>query len=165
MSSGKLLVLRYRKKLMALLMEKNRLLSVKVYEEDTASLVGNIYIGKVQSIAENINAAFVEIADRQLCFLPLSDAKIPHLINRDFDGRLHAGDELVVQVLRDAVKTKQPVLTTKLSLAGNYLAVSSGSSTLGISAKLSETKKKEITDFLLAEGLLDKDYHCLSEEG
>lgn len=165
MSGGKLLILKYKGKLLTLLVNDGRLLSVSVYEEGQTSLVGNLYIGKVQSIAANINAAFVEIADRQLCFLPLTAMSAPHMINRTFEGKLRVGDELVVQVQRDAIKTKQPVLTTKLSIAGNYLAVSDGSKRLGFSKKLSEVKKKEISDFLLANGLIAQNGDCLMPEG
>lgn len=164
MSNGKLLLLRYQDRLMALLYRENRLLSVRVYEEEKASFVGNIYIGKVSSIAENIGAAFVDIADKCSAYLPLSDVKQPHLLNRSFDGRLKAGDELVVQVLRDAVKTKQPVLTTRLSLSGNYLVLSDGSDKLGMSAKLSKENKLRITDYLLEHELITEEHTCRTIE-
>lgn len=162
MSGGKLLFLRYQNKLLSLLVAANKLLSVQVYEENAPSLVGNIYIGKVQSIAANINAAFVEIAEKQLCFLPLADIKAPHMVKGHFRGKLKAGDELVVQVARDAVKTKQPVLTTKISIAGTYLAVSDGSAKLGLSNKLSKAKKEQIIDFLMQEGLVNEAHTCLA---
>lgn len=162
MSGGKLLFLRYQNKLLSLLVAANKLLSVQVYEENAPSLVGNIYIGKVQSIAENINAAFVEIAEKQLCFLPLADIKAPHMVKGHFQGKLKAGDELVVQVARDAVKTKQPVLTTKISIAGTYLAVSDGSAKLGLSNKLGKAKKEQIIDFLMQEGLVNEAHTCLA---
>lgn len=162
MSGGKLLFLRYQKKLLSLLVAANKLLSVQVYEENAPSLVGNIYIGKVQSIAANINAAFVEIAEKQLCFLPLADIKAPHMVKGHFQGKLKAGDELVVQVARDAVKTKQPVLTTKISIAGTYLAVSDVSAKLGLSNKLGKAKKEQIIDFLMQEGLVNEAHTCLA---
>ena len=144
MNTGKLLILRYNKKLMALLTANNRLLAAHVYEEESFSLVGGIYIGKVQSIVDNIDAAFVEIEKNKRCFLPLSDMKEPHLINRAYNGRLHVGDELVVQVTRDAIKTKQPFLTTRISLAGTYLVAADGPTQLGMSAKLSGAAKEKI---------------------
>lgn len=162
MSGGKLLFIRYQSKLLSLLIAANKLLAVQVYKENAPSLVGNIYVGKVQSIAENINAAFVEIAEKQLCFLPLADVKAPHMVKGHFQGKLKAGDELVVQVARDAVKTKQPVLTTQISIAGTYLAVSDGSTKLGLSNKLNKAKKGQIVDFLMQEGLLDESHTCLA---
>lgn len=162
MNTGKLLILRYNQKLMALLVANNRLLSAHVYEEEQFSLVGSIYIGKVQSIADNIDAAFVEIEKNKRCFLPLSDVKQPHLINRVYNGRLHVGDELVVQVTRDAVKTKQPFLTTRISLAGTYLAAADGSSKLGMSSKLSPMVKTNLSHVLQKENLIDDMGNCLN---
>lgn len=164
MSAGKLLMLRYEGKLLTLLVNDRRLLSVRVYEDEKQSLVGNIYIGKVQSISKNLNAAFVEIENGLKCFLPLSGT-LQAGSKEKKEAQIHNGDELLVQVLRDAVKTKQPVLTTRISISGNYLAMSCGSEKLGLSAKLSDDKKKEVTKFLLEEGLIREDHRCLCATG
>ncbi len=163
MHDNKLLLTHYQGKLLALLMGNNRLLSVKVYEEEQSSLVGNIYVGKIQSMAKGIAAAFVEIADRQICFLPMEDCKNPFLLHRKYDGKLKQGDELLIQVTRDAVKTKQPVATTQISLAGKYLALSLGNDKLGISTKIPAYKKQEITTFLHEQGLVDEKKKCVSQ--
>ena len=164
MHDNKLLLTHYQGKLLALLMGNNRLLFVKVYEEQ-ASLVGNIYVGKIQSMAKGIAAAFVEIADKQICFLPMEDCKNPFLLHRAYDGKLKQGDELLVQVTRDAVKTKQPVATTQISLAGKYLAMSLGNDKLGISSKIPSHKKQEITAFLQERGLVDEKKKCVPQVG
>lgn len=165
MHDGKLLLIKQDKRILALLMRDNRLLSVKVYQEENASLLGNIYIGKISSIAPSINAAFVDIAPNMPCFLPLCDAKVPHFINPKKDHELRLGDELLVQVVRDAVKTKQPVLTTKISIAGNYLAATDDSEILGLSSKLSQAKRKEILQALTEEGCIDEEHRCLNHVG
>lgn len=166
MSDGKLLLIRQNTKILALLMKDDRLISVKVYKEDAASLVGNIYIGKVISVSGSTNAAFVEIAPGTNGFLPLADARHPHMVNRlSAGGSLHQGDELVVQVVRDAVRSKQPVLTAKISLAGNYLAATDDTKVLGISTKLSVEKRKEISAFLKENGLIDEKHNCNSKTG
>lgn len=77
-----------------------------------ASKLGGIYLGKIQNVAKNIDACFVEIAPGELCFLPLREAGTAHLTNRQPDGSLKAGDELVVMVTRDAQKTKRASVTT-----------------------------------------------------
>lgn len=161
MSKGKILYLRYKQKLLGLLIQSGRLLSAGVYEEESASLVGNIYVGKVQRIISNIQAAFVEIENKQLAFLPFHEVKDPLLLNRAFDGSLRSGDEVVVQVARDGLKRKQPALTTNLSIAGNYLVISRGNTHLGVSAKLSEEKKKEIISFLTTNGLCTTEKACV----
>lgn len=164
MSKGKILYLRYKKKLLGLLIQSGRLLSVGVYEEDSASLIGNIYVGKVQRVISNIQAAFVEIGDKQLAFLPFHEVKDPLLLNRAFDGSLRSGDEVVVQVARDSLKSKQPSLTTNLSIAGNYLVISGGNSRLGVSTKLSEEKRKELISFLTENGLCSAKKECVQRE-
>lgn len=78
---------------------------------------------KNQACGKNIDAAFVEIAGGQTCYLPFKEAQAPVLTNRRWDGRLLAGDEILVQVMRDALKTKEPALTAKISLEGRLAAV------------------------------------------
>lgn len=122
------------------------------------SLLGNIYVGKVKNVLKNIDAAFVEIAGGQMCFLPLSEAQHPILTNRTYDGRILSGDELLVQVQKDAVKTKDPVLTAKLSVTGTYASVSLGEENgIRYSHKLSAGHKAAIKaalqDIRLPEGM------------
>ena len=75
-------------------------------EPDTAdSLLGNIYIGKVQKVVSNINAAFIDIGPGCTGYYSLQERWKPE--------RLKTGDELVVQVSKDAVKTKAPVVTER----------------------------------------------------
>ena len=84
------------------------------------SLLGNIYVGKVENIVTNLNAAFVKIAPDIRCYLPLSDVKNPVFTRKlSRTKALAAGDELLVQVSREALKTKDPAVTTNLTIAGN----------------------------------------------
>lgn len=126
------------------LLEEDRLTEVSI-DREGQTLLGNIYVGKVKNVLKNIDAAFVEIAGGQLCFLPLPEAQHPILVNRSFDGRILAGDEILVQVQKDAVKTKDPVLTAKLSVTGTYASVSLGESGgIRYSHKLSADEKAMI---------------------
>lgn len=180
MAKGKVLILRYQDKILTALTKENRLLTVSAAGERKESLVGNIYIGKVQNIVTNIQAAFVEISKGLLCYLSLSDIKSPILTNgRTWDGKLRIGDELLVQVERDALKTKQPALTTKITLTGTYMIITNKKGEkAGISNKLSVKKKAEIREFLNQErletefdtvirtnaGNLENNYEALTEE-
>ena len=65
-------------------------------------------------------------------------------MNRSYDGRILQGDELLVQVQRDALKTKQAALTCRITLQGTYFVFAMGSSKLGISSKLSAKEKQNI---------------------
>lgn len=130
------------------LLEEDKLVEVNV-DLEGQNLLGNVYVGKVKNILKNIDAAFVEIAGRQICFLPMSEAKHPVLTNRVFDGRIISGDEILVQVKKDAAKTKDPVLTAKLSLTGIYASVSMGTKReIHYSHKLSEEAKERLREIL-----------------
>lgn len=161
MRDKKLLLYRdQNQKLLALRLAQNRLLAVHVYDEADTVSKGDIYIGKVSHVMRNINAAFVEVQNGYKCFLSLEKPlNAVHLLNRAYDGRLIAGDELIVQVSREAVKTKPPVVSTELTSSGKYLAIADGSGRLRFSGKLSEDKKQEIAAFLKEIHYIDIKHH------
>lgn len=121
-SNGKILILKLHKKRLSLLIGGNRILAARAQQE-AAVTVGDIYIGKVQSISPNISAAFIDLGGRNLTFLPITDAATAFVLNRKPDGSLKAGDELLVQVTREPMKTKLAGVTTRLSLSGQYAVV------------------------------------------
>ena len=95
--------------------ENRKLQELQVFEPEENTLLDHIYVGYVEKIVPNIHAAFVRIADGQKCYLPLNDVKNP-VYTRKLSKKeaLCEGDELLVQVVKDAVKTKDPVVSTKL---------------------------------------------------
>ncbi len=119
---GKILILKVNGRLLSLLLKDNRVLSIQVHR-DNPYAVGNVYIGKVQSIAENISAAFVDLGQGYLAFLPLAEAGRAMVTNRRADGGLKAGDELLVQVVKEPVRTKPARVSARLSLSGKYAVV------------------------------------------
>ena len=105
----------------ALYDEKKHMIEVLPEAAGETSLLGNIYVGKVENIVTNLNAAFVKIAPDIRCYLPLSDVKNPVFTRKLSQTKaLAAGDELLVQVSREALKTKDPAVTTNLTIA-NYV--------------------------------------------
>ncbi len=146
LDKGKLLLTNYKGKVVLLHIQNNRLVFARAFSEN-GSLVGNVYIGKVTNVLKNIDAAFVEIFPGQICFLPMKECHNATLTNRTFDGRIVAGDEVVVQVSKDAVKTKQPVVTANISFTGTYCVVSTGKKKTSFSTKLSEGEKKTIGSY------------------
>ena len=153
--NGKLIFTAYQDRMCAFLIYADRLRAMQVLEE-MPSKIGAIYIAKVKNVVKNIDACFVEIADGEICFLPLREANVAFLLNRSVDGRILEGDELLVQVVRDAQKTKQASVTTKISLANDAFAISLGDTRIGYSGKLSKDEKQRVSDFLDAEGLQKK---------
>ena len=155
---GKLLLTKWQEKPLALLIRENRLLQVAVPDEH-ASKVGAIYLGKVKKVQKNIDACFVEIADKELVYLPFSKCKHPFLTNRSFDGRILEGDELLVQIERDALKTKQAAATTVITVTGRFAVFNTGSERTGISAKLTDEERERLRSFLLNHNLTDSRLH------
>ena len=119
---GKILILKLNDKLLSILIGDNHIISVQVQRQNEYA-VGNIYVGKVQSISENISAAFVDLGGGYLTFLSLAEAKRALVTNRKPDGRLKPGDEVMVQISREPMKTKLAGVTTQISLAGRYVVV------------------------------------------
>lgn len=77
----------------------------------------NVYIGKVKNIVKNIGAAFVEVAPGQICYLNLEECKDLVVLNRKREQPdLRQGDEIPVQVIKGAVKSKNAVCTGYLRL-------------------------------------------------
>lgn len=153
--SKKYIIIRQERKLLSLLFEDNRLLHVKT-EDEKGGILGNIYVAKVMNIVKNIHAAFVEIAPGFPCFLNLEDIKEPTLLNRPYDGRIVAGDEIIVQVYKEAAKTKSPAVNCAISLEGRYCVVSVRKPGISYSAKLSDKVKGRIGDALAQEHILEE---------
>lgn len=119
---GKILILKLNDRLLSMLIRDNHIVSVQV-QRQTEHAVGNIYVGRVQSISENIAAAFVDLGGGYLTFLPLAEAKHAFTANRQADGKLKVGDEVLVQISREPMKTKLAGVTTHIALAGRYAVV------------------------------------------
>ena len=114
-----------------LYMEDENIYDVLVGEEyaDDSIGVGDMYIGRVQNIVQNINAAFVEVRRGVICYLPLSECS---------DRKVRCGDELVVQVKKAAVRKKQAVVTQYPELAGRFCVIRTGTPVKGISKKIKD---------------------------
>lgn len=129
--------------------ENRKLQGLQVFEPEENTLLDHIYVGYVEKIVPNIHAAFVRIADGQKCYLPLNDVKNP-VYTRKLSKKeaLCEGDELLVQVVKDAVKTKDPVVSTKLVVHGHYCFLSTENTCLGVSKKLSQEESKRLSALL-----------------
>ena len=98
------------------------------------SLINNIYVARVNRILPGINSAFVNISTNQNCFLSLDDVKSPIYTRKPSKKKeICVGDELLVQVTKDALKTKDPVVSTKLSIHEKNIVLTTGNKTIGVS--------------------------------
>ena len=81
---------------------------------DKSSLVGNIYIGRVENVVKNISSAFVEIENKIKCYYQLENNKNNIFLNTKNNKAVNIGDKLLVQVSNDAHKTKPPTATSNI---------------------------------------------------
>ncbi|WP_313582806.1 ribonuclease E/G [Lacrimispora sp.] len=154
---NKLIITRWNGSVITLLQSGKETVQVNIEPEENQSVLGNIYIGKVNHIVKNINAAFVDIGGGQMGYLSLSDANILFVDQRTYNGKLRQGDEIIVQVERDAVKTKAPVLTGNLNVTGRYFVLTSGKKQIGFSIKITDQAwKQEMKSYL--ESRKDEDF-------
>ena len=91
---------------------------------DSGSIVGNIYVGRVENVVKNINAAFIEIADKQKCYYSIPDNKTPIYFNEKNNPAICQGDKILVKVTTEPLKTKPAKVSSKIELTGNYSVVS-----------------------------------------
>ncbi len=136
-----------RTALIGALFKQDRLEAISCYAPDTDNL-NNIYVARVDSIAENIHAFFVRISKDELCFVPYEEVKNAVFTKKLSKKEIAVGDELLVQVNRLPLKTKQATATTKISLAGHFVAVTYGDFQVNVSKKISADRKKELREFL-----------------
>ena len=135
MIHSQLVITDYDNKICSFLICDNQLEDLHVSQND--SLLNHIYVGKVKNISKNIDAAFVEIKDGKMGFLSLKGQR----------QTIREGDELLVQVIKEGVKTKDPVLTTDLSLHGRYAVISmkQGQAPIQYSKKLDVAIKERLS--------------------
>ncbi len=144
MSDNRLVITKYKQGVLSFLMQNNRMQSVSFYKEHKEGDIGNIYVAKVINIVPNINAAFIYYQPNMRGYLPLNAHYTPILLNRTYDGRILAGDEIIVQMEKEAIRTKDAVFTTNLSLSGKYCVVTNANNKKGVSNKISKNYKNAL---------------------
>ena len=113
-NTGKLIFTTFQQRTCCMLIQNDRLVFVRVIS-DNHGQIGAVYVAKVKNVVKNIDAYFVEISDGEICYLAMKDICEPYILNRSYDGRILEGDEILVQITRDAQKTKQASVTTKIT--------------------------------------------------
>lgn len=131
----------------ALLDEKDKFREIAFHplSEENQVVPGIICIARVKKIAANLDAAFVDIAKGVTCYLETAHIKDAWFSKQCRSGKLTEGDELVVQITKEAIKTKYPIADTKLSLTGKYFVLTNEKRPLAISSKLSADEKERLS--------------------
>ena len=133
-------------------LEDDLLVEHFVTTESQASLIGNIYLGRVQNVLPSMEAAFVDIGQGRNGVLYAGEidwrkTKL-HGRARKVENALKSGDQVLVQVAKDPIGHKGARLTTQISLAGRYLVYVPGGRSAGISRKLPAPERKRLKDIL-----------------
>ena len=133
--------------------------------EEETSILGNIYIGRISRIVKNLNSAFVDFGEGLTGYYSLADNPVSLLASsgavpslsahaakddtaslslRNISSQsLKGGDSILVQVAKDAVKTKDPVLTSNLNFAGKYAVLTIGKKSVNFSSKIHDRTWKD----------------------
>ncbi|ALG07485.1 translation initiation factor IF-2 N-terminal domain-containing protein [Kibdelosporangium phytohabitans] len=118
----------------------------------SGSLVGNVYLGRVQNVLPSMEAAFVDIGRGRNAVLYAGevdwDAAGLEGKARRIEQALSTGDSVLVQVTKDPVGHKGARLTTQISLPGRFLVYVPGGGATGISRKLPENERRRLKDIL-----------------
>ncbi len=149
------------------IVENHRLVELLVERESEERILGNIYKGRVTSVLPGMQAAFVDIGMEKNAFLHFSDV-IPNLPDADADfgeegpdvpeqppdsisDVLQKGQEILVQVTKEAIAAKGPRVTTNLSVPGRYLVLMPGLSQIGISKRIEQRDERKRLKSILDE--------------
>ncbi len=142
MTASSLVLTKYQNGVLSLIIKDNRVQEISYASADTQGMLGDIYVAKVLNVVKNIDAAFIEYKSGKRGYLPITSKYAPVLLNRTYDGRILAGDELLVQMEKEAIREKEPVFTMNLSLSGKYCVVTNANKTKSVSSKLSKQDKE-----------------------
>jgi ribonuclease G len=134
--------------LVAALEKEGRICQLNPMSLNSDSILGNIYIGKVKNIQKNIQAAFVEIENGIMCYYSMAEKASPCFVNVKKNNVLKIGDEMIVQVSKEGIKSKLPYVSSNLNFTGRYLVLTSERKELGFSGKLKKEEKKQIREIL-----------------
>lgn len=145
MADAKLVITRYKQGVLSFVASNNRMDSVAFSAQNENGSIGDIYVAKVINVVSHLNAAFIDYLPGKKGFLPL-DKYTPVLTNREYNGKLVAGDEVLVQLEKEAVRTKEPVFTLNLSLAGSYCVITNADTKKGISNKIAKKWKDALLE-------------------
>ncbi|MGC2374873.1 MAG: Rne/Rng family ribonuclease [Solirubrobacteraceae bacterium] len=116
------------------------------------SIVGNIYKGKVDNVLPGLEAAFVDIGLEKNGFLHVDEIVLPGVEapkrgqggGRKISDLLKPGQEIVVQVVKDPLKTKGARLSMEVTIAGRYMVYAPSGEGVGVSRRLEDKERERL---------------------
>ncbi len=134
------------------IVEDDRVAEVYLERPERRSIAGNIYLGTVDNVLPGMEAAFVEIGLEKNGFLYVDEIVVPEL-----EGKRHGkkitdliarGQQIMVQAVKDPMKTKGARLTTEISLPGRFLVFVPQGEGLGVSRRLEDAERNRLKDII-----------------
>ncbi|WP_203567189.1 Rne/Rng family ribonuclease [Aestuariimicrobium ganziense] len=124
----------------------------------SASMIGNVYLGRVQNVLPSMEAAFIDIGRGRNAVLYAGEVDWDAFgvtgEQRKVEQVLKSGQTVLVQVSKDPVGAKGARLTSHVAIPGRYVVYSPGGHLSGISRKLADTERNRLKDIL--GGLIDE---------
>lgn len=139
--SKEVVITNYKNQYLVVSMDNGKAVEMFLKAPDALE-IGDIFIGKVKNIVNNIQAAFVEIQPGVIGYYSLK-SNPHHLFSSLSNGKLKNGDEILVQVERGNIKSKAPVLTSKIQLTGKHLVFLGNQKFIGISKKINDVRRRD----------------------
>jgi ribonuclease G len=137
------------------ILEDGRLAELHWERKNSQNIVGNIYKGTVENVLPGISSAFVNIGFEKNAYLYISDVLGEK--NAAIDSTLKKGQQIMVQVAKEAISTKGPKVTMDVTMPGRYLVFTPFQSYVGISKHIAEPEERQrlekIMDRLVATHL------------
>ena len=153
-SVNRVMAIRQRQDLTQIgVLEDNVLVEHYVARESQTSLIGNVYLGRVQNVLPSMEAAFIDIGKGRNAVLYAGEVNWSALGHKDGQPRkiesvLSSGQTVLVQVTKDPIGHKGARLTSQISLAGRFLVYVPDGTTSGISRKLPDTERNRLKTLL-----------------
>ena len=137
----------------AVIQDEGRTVEMRLKGPEKPDVIGNVYVAKVENVAAHIGAAFVQILPGVRCYLQLNETGNAVFCSpRGNQTALRPGDEILVQVNKEAVRTKLPSVTCNISIPGRYLVLTTGSRIKGVSQKIHASDTARLKEWLAQKG-------------
>ncbi len=135
------------------ILEDDRVAEVYLERPERRSIAGNIYLGTVDNVLPGMEAAFVEIGLEKNGFLYVDEIVVPELEGKRHHGKkitdlIARGQQIMVQAVKDPMKTKGARLTTEISLPGRFLVFVPQGEGLGVSRRLDDAERTRLKDII-----------------
>jgi ribonuclease E len=130
-------------------LEKNEIVEHYTARHEDRSIVGNVYMGRVQNVLPGMEASFVDVGESRNGVLYAGEVGIVGEEGEDIpriETVLRSGQPILVQVTKDPMRAKGARLTALISIAGRHLVLVPNASSLGVSKRLPDDERTRLRD-------------------